>query len=210
MTQRIRGQQLWLVSSVKNFPSAPTVHFSKTRHTLGKFCREIEIVRETRHLPCYHVRMNARVRRAHFADKAELTKLRALLWPDLTAADNLAEIEYLFATGTTNALPTAVFVSQDDTDALTGFIEVGLRSHADGCDPTQAVGFVEGWFVSESSRNQGIGKELMRSAEDWARARGCNEMASDALIDNSKSQLAHEAAGFEIVDRCVHFRKSLR
>ena len=48
----------------------------------------------------------------------------------------------------------------------------------------------------------------MRAAEDWARARGCAEMASDALIDNSESEKAHAALGFEIVDRCVHFRKS--
>jgi aminoglycoside 6'-N-acetyltransferase I len=49
----------------------------------------------------------------------------------------------------------------------------------------------------------------MRSAEDWARAQGCREMASDALIDNEGSQRAHEALGFDVVDRCVHFRKVL-
>ena len=49
----------------------------------------------------------------------------------------------------------------------------------------------------------------MRSAEDWARAQGCLEMASDALIDNQASQRAHAALGFEVVDRCVNFRKAL-
>jgi aminoglycoside 6'-N-acetyltransferase I len=34
-------------------------------------------------------------------------------------------------------------------------------------------------------------------------------MASDALIDNEPSQGAHKALGFEIVDRCVRFRKNL-
>jgi len=34
-------------------------------------------------------------------------------------------------------------------------------------------------------------------------------MASDALIDNDGSQRAHGALGFEVVDRCVHFRKQL-
>ena len=48
----------------------------------------------------------------------------------------------------------------------------------------------------------------MRAAEDWARAQGCVEMASDALIDNSESEKAHMALGFEVVDRCVHFRKA--
>ncbi|HWG17323.1 MAG TPA: hypothetical protein VN678_05640 [Acidobacteriaceae bacterium] len=49
----------------------------------------------------------------------------------------------------------------------------------------------------------------MRAAEEWARAHGAREMASDALIDNEPSELAHRALGFEVVDRCVHLRKSL-
>jgi aminoglycoside 6'-N-acetyltransferase I len=103
----------------------------------------------------------------------------------------------------------AILVSEDENGALIGFLEVGLRSHADGCDPARPVGFVEGWFVQEQFRNRGIGGGLMRSAEDWARAQGCREMASDALIDNDGSQRAHKALGFDVVDRCVHFRKVL-
>jgi aminoglycoside 6'-N-acetyltransferase I len=103
----------------------------------------------------------------------------------------------------------AILVSEDQHGALTGFLEVGLRSHADGCNSARPVGFVEGWFVQKAFRNKGVGAELMRAAEDWARAQGCFEMASDALISNQTSQRAHEALGFEVVDRCVHFRKLL-
>jgi aminoglycoside 6'-N-acetyltransferase I len=39
---------------------------------------------------------------------------------------------------------------------------------------------VEGWFVQEEFRNRGVGRELMRSAEDWPRGQGCLEVASDA------------------------------
>ena len=49
----------------------------------------------------------------------------------------------------------------------------------------------------------------MRAAEEWARAQGCVEMASDALIENERSRRAHEALGFEVVDRCVRFRRKL-
>jgi aminoglycoside 6'-N-acetyltransferase I len=49
----------------------------------------------------------------------------------------------------------------------------------------------------------------MRAAEQWARSHGCLEMASDIWIDEEISQKAHQALGFEIVDRCVHFRKQL-
>jgi aminoglycoside 6'-N-acetyltransferase I len=71
------------------------------------------------------------------------------------------------------------------------------------------VGYIEGWFVVESARGQGIGARLSKAAEDWAREHGCVEMASDALIDNAQSQRAHEALGFDVVDRCVHFKKHL-
>jgi aminoglycoside 6'-N-acetyltransferase I len=103
----------------------------------------------------------------------------------------------------------AILVSQGEAGTLTGFIEVGLRSHADGCDPAQPVGFVEGWFVHEAFRKHGIGSALMRSAEDWARTQGCLEMASDTWLDDERSQRTHQALGFEVVDRCVHFRKPL-
>jgi aminoglycoside 6'-N-acetyltransferase I len=106
-------------------------------------------------------------------------------------------------------LPGVILVSQNEVGTLIGFLEVGLRSHADGCNPTRPVGFVEAWFVQEAFRNRGVGRELMRAAEDWARSLGCVEMASDALIDNEGSHSAHEALGFEVVDRCVHFRKGL-
>jgi aminoglycoside 6'-N-acetyltransferase I len=34
-------------------------------------------------------------------------------------------------------------------------------------------------------------------------------MASDTWLDALDSQQAHEALGFEVVDRCVHYRKNL-
>jgi aminoglycoside 6'-N-acetyltransferase I len=38
---------------------------------------------------------------------------------------------------------------------------------------------------------------------------GARELASDTWLDNAGSQHAHEALGFEVVDRCVHYRKAL-
>ena len=151
----------------------------------------------------------ARVRQAQPSDRIELAKMRTLLWPDAIPEEHLKELDDALHNRMAGTLPGVILVSQDEVGTLTGFLEVGLRSHADGCNPAQPVGYVEGWFVQEAFRNRGVGTELMRAAEDWARSLGCIEMASDALIDNEGSQSAHEALGFEVVDRCVHFRKGL-
>jgi aminoglycoside 6'-N-acetyltransferase I len=138
--------------------------------------------------------------------------MRELLWPESSVEEHRKELEAVLQSGKYGTLPMAILVSRDvshEEEALTGFIEVGLRSHADGCDIARSVGFVEGWFVYEAFRKQGIGKALMCSAEDWARQQGCLEIASDTWIDDEMSIDAHQALGFEVVDRCVHFRKPL-
>jgi aminoglycoside 6'-N-acetyltransferase I len=135
--------------------------------------------------------------------------MRELLWPESSLEEHSKELGNVLRSGMYGTLPMAILVSHDDEGTLTGFLEVGLRSHADGCDIAQPVGFVEGWFVHEAYRKQGIGTALMRSAEHWARRQGCLEMASDTWIDDERSLRSHEALGFEVVDRCVHFRKAL-
>jgi aminoglycoside 6'-N-acetyltransferase I len=149
------------------------------------------------------------VRQADLSDSAEIAALCTLLWPDSTAAEHHAEIEPLLKTKICGGLPFAIFVSCDIHCKITGFLQVDLRSHADGCDPAQPTGYVEGWYVVEEHRRQGIGAAMMRAAEDWARSLGCKEMASDTWIDERNSLQAHQALGFEVVDRCIHFRKPL-
>jgi aminoglycoside 6'-N-acetyltransferase I len=105
-------------------------------------------------------------------------------------------------------MPLTIFVAEA-SGRLVGFLEVDLRSHADGCNPSKPVGYIEGWYVAEEYRSRGVGKKLLTEAEDWARNRMCVEMASDVVIDNELSQRVHEIVGYEIVDRCVHYRKKL-
>jgi len=150
-----------------------------------------------------------KIRAAVHSDLGELARMCELLWPDVPAEEHARERDEILSTRKFGTLPGEILVSYAENGALTGFIEVGLRSHADGCDFKQPVGYVEGWFVRETFRNQGVGRLLMRTAEDWARSQGCLEIASDTWISNEGSQHAHQALGFEVVDRCVHFRKNL-
>jgi len=148
------------------------------------------------------------VRKAEAADAESLAELRVKLWPDAPPAELRAEADALLGGRSQSGLPEAAFLAEAD-GRIVGFIEVGLRSHADGCDPRHPVGFLEGWYVEPTLRRRGIGAALVKAAEQWSRAQGCREMASDTWIDHEDSQRAHAALGFEVVDRCVHFRKSL-
>jgi aminoglycoside 6'-N-acetyltransferase I len=54
-----------------------------------------------------------------------------------------------------------------------------------------------------------VGSALVRELEQWARERGCRELASDTWLDSIASQRAHEHLGFSEVDRVVNYRKVL-
>jgi aminoglycoside 6'-N-acetyltransferase I len=149
----------------------------------------------------------AEIRRALPSDLAAVTRLSAALWPEAPAAEHRDHTTLVLSGKPPSPLPVVVMVAEIDGDVV-GFIEVGLRSHADGCD-THPVGFIEGWYVEPRHQRRSVGRALMKSAEDWAHTQGARELASDTWLDAELSQRAHEALGFEIVDRCVHFRKLL-
>ena len=151
------------------------------------------------------------IRPAQPSDLPHLARLLASLWPESPVEEHANELRLLLGGKAESVLttPLTILVAEGSDGRLVGFLEVDLRSHADGCNPAQPVGYVEGWYVVEDYRRCGLGRRLLAKAEDWARSHGCIEMASDALIDNAVSQNAHEALGFEVVDRCVHYRKRL-
>ncbi|HEY6448325.1 MAG TPA: GNAT family N-acetyltransferase [Acidobacteriaceae bacterium] len=149
------------------------------------------------------------IRPARLADATALAALCFALWPESPLEEHAREIEAILSGQARTTLPLVYLVADALNGTLAGFVETGLRSHADGCDTAQPVGFLEGWYVAPAFRRQGIGRRLIAAAEDWARAQSCQEMASDTWIDHELSQRAHTALGFQIVDRCIHFRKSL-
>ena len=146
---------------------------------------------------------------ARSSDCSQLALLRQALWPQASVTEHQSELEAILAGEWSAIYPYVILVAETAAANLVGFAEVTLRSRADSCNPSQPVGYLEGWFVSDGYRRQGIGGELLYAAENWARAQGCAEMASDTWIDNDLSHRAHEAHGFQVVDRCVNYRKKL-
>jgi aminoglycoside 6'-N-acetyltransferase I len=135
-------------------------------------------------------------------DDREWRRMRSALWPSQTAADMA---EWLARSDT--AVIVAVRAS-GSPGSLCGFVEVGERTNADGCD-TSPVAYVEGWYVDADVRRQHIGARLIEAAESFARARGYRELASDTEWHNVVSQHAHRRLGFEELDRVVLYRKVL-
>ena len=133
--------------------------------------------------------------------------MRHALWPDGAIDEHAREVEQVLS-GTFGVYPYAIFVAEIDGE-VAGFADVTLRSYADGCDASRPAGYLEGWYVVDTARRRGIGAALLHACEEWARAQGCTEMASDTWIDNEVAQSAHESLGFEVVDRVVNYRKGL-
>jgi aminoglycoside 6'-N-acetyltransferase I len=147
--------------------------------------------------------MSFAIRRATDEDKWEWLRMRQGLWPE-------APVEYLtFDLDERLVDPDyAVFVASNTDGQLVAFVEVGLRDHGEGCE-TSPVGYIEAWFVGEYVRGQKLGRELIHAAEEWARGKGCAEMASDTWLENEASIAAHLKLGYWEVERLVHFVKRL-
>ncbi len=134
------------------------------------------------------------------------SQMRSRLWPDADG-DGLYRETIAFVAGDYPVL-SAVIVAEDEGGALRGFVEIFIRPFSDGCD-SMPVPHVEGWYVEPSHRGAGLGRRLVRAAENWAGSRGFSELASDTEIQNEGSRRAHEACGFQEVARIIKFRKPL-
>src|SRR5688572_14118799 len=145
------------------------------------------------------------VRPVRNSDARAWADMRTTLWPHGTLGEHAREIDALLETGPTDRAATLVAEGRDGE--LLGFVELSVRNYAEDCD-TDRVGYCEGWYVKPEHRRSGVGRALMAAGVAWARARGCTEFASDALLENELSHAAHKALGFEETCRIVCFKLS--
>jgi aminoglycoside 6'-N-acetyltransferase I len=140
------------------------------------------------------------------ADADAWLRMRCDLWPDGSVAEHGAEIERFLAAELSQ--PLAVLVAVNAAGDVLGFAELSIRPCAEDC-VSDRVAYLEGWYVVPAARRQGVGRALVAAAEDWGRAQGCTEFASDTLLDNAVSAAAHKALGFEETVELRCFRKDL-
>jgi len=143
------------------------------------------------------------IRRAAPEDKPDWLRMRLLLWTYATAEGFEPELDPILADPN-----QAAFIASLPDGRRVGFLEAGLRAYGEGCE-TSPVGYIEGIYVDEEMRGQGLSLRLMRAAEDWAREKGCTEIASDTWLENEASIQMHLRLGYEEMERLVHFAKRL-
>lgn len=136
-------------------------------------------------------------------DLSVLATLACQLWPDHTAAEQ--EAAFGDIVGSADA---ACFLAFAEGNAI-GFAQCQLRrDYVEGTD-SSPVGYLEGIYVADGFRKQGIAKVLLAACEAWARTKGCTEFASDCELTNTESLRFHLNVGFQEANRIICFTKKL-
>ena len=139
------------------------------------------------------------VKQATVTDFNDVARLVPLLWPECDPQELAPLLEHPDA---------AIFLCEAEGHAI-GFAQCQLRrDYVEGCD-TSPVGYLEGVFVKAGHRRAGVARALVAACQDWARAQGCREFASDCELDNEDSLRFHLSIGFEEANRVICFTKRL-
>ncbi|WP_339216521.1 aminoglycoside 6'-N-acetyltransferase [Solibacillus sp. FSL W8-0372] len=137
-------------------------------------------------------------------EHATVTAQLALqLWPDNDLEEFIQNMEE--AIGNPNS---AIFLAFSEEEAI-GFAQCQLRhDYVEGTD-SSPVGYLEGLYVVEHYREHGLAKDLVQACEQWAKAKGCTEFASDCELSNTASLHVHLKLGFTEANRIICFTKKL-
>mgnify|MGYP000846734046 FL=1 len=126
-----------------------------------------------------------------------------LLWPD----HSFEEMKDIFL-GIVHSEKETAFLCRVG-QAYVGFINVSVRvDYVEGSD-SSPVGFVEGIYIKDSYRKQGIARRLMQKGEEWAFGKGCTQMGSDIEEHNGGSYDFHTSVGFQEANRIICFIKDI-
>ena len=90
-----------------------------------------------------------------------------------------------------------------------GFEQCQMRYDYVEGSSSSPVGYLEGIYVMEEYRNQGIAKQLTEACENWSRKNECIEFASDCELNNDESIILHKKLGFQEANKIICFIKKL-
>ena len=143
------------------------------------------------------------IRKAESKDLYILSELACQLWPDNTVEEMRLEFSEIIT-----KTDAAFFLAYAEETAI-GFAQCQLRhDYVEGAD-SSPVGYLEGIYVADGYRKQGVAKELLSACESWAKTKGCTEFASDCELENTQSLEFHLNVGFEEANRIICFTKKI-
>ena len=143
------------------------------------------------------------IRKAEKEDVRALAELACRLWPDHGEAEMGEEFTQMIEK------PDVAFFLAIGDEVPMGFAQCQLRyDYVEGTDSSPA-GYLEGIYVADAFRKQGVAKGLLAACESWAKSKGCTEFASDCELDNTQSLGFHLRVGFEEANRIICFTKKL-
>ncbi len=99
----------------------------------------------------------------------------------------------------------AVFIAESPDGGAVGWVQVCARTilvsdrHAE----------VEGLVVDREWRGKGVGRVLMKRAEEWARREGCAAVSLRSNVVRDGARPFYESIGYDVVKTQWAFRKRL-
>lgn len=136
-------------------------------------------------------------------EEESIALLAVNMWMGNTVEGLKEEFEQL-----TDSFEAVLFAYYQDNKAI-GFAQCQLRYDYVEGTKSSPVGYLEGIFVMEEYRKNGIAGHLLRECELWAKKMGCSEFASDCELTNIQSAEFHKKLGFQEANRVICFQKYL-
>ncbi len=140
------------------------------------------------------------IRPATLEDAAALADLTGQLGYPTTEVEMIERLRRVLASA-----DDAVLVAVADDDRPIGWVHVGGELLLEASDTATLQGLV----VDDAHRSAGIGAELLRAAEAWARSNGCIRMTVRSRIARERAHRFYEREGY-VLEKTSHvFRKPL-
>ncbi|MBW4434609.1 MAG: GNAT family N-acetyltransferase [Pelatocladus maniniholoensis HA4357-MV3] len=137
-------------------------------------------------------------------DFNEWLELTLKLWPDESREERQISLTKIL-----QSPREAGFIVRSSDGGAIAFMNLSLRYDYVPGATQSPVAYVEGIYVKDEYRKQGVGTSLIQYAQKWGLENGCVELASDALLENTASYDFHTKVGFQEVERVVTFIKQI-
>ena len=128
--------------------------------------------------------------RASITDADAIAELSGVLGYPVTGEEMRARLTRILA-----AADETVLVARIQDGGVVGWIHGAEQELLETGRRCEILGLV----VSASQRKQGLGRELVREIEQWARERGLEQLAVRSNVLRNESHVFYQALGFERV-----------